>query len=46
MHLKLLGKQELVNSKTNRKKQIMKGTAEINEPETKIYKELMKQKAK
>jgi rubrerythrin len=45
IHLKLLEKQE-ANPKTNRRRQIIKIRAEINEIETtkKTYKELMKQK--
>jgi hypothetical protein len=46
IHLKLLEKQEQSNPKTNRKRQIIKIRAEINELETKknSYKNLMKQK--
>jgi hypothetical protein len=46
MHLKLLEKQEQANPKTNRRIEIIKRRAEINEIETKKkpYKELMKQK--
>jgi hypothetical protein len=45
LHLKLLEKQEQANSKTNRRREIIKIRAEINEIETiKPYKELMKQK--
>jgi hypothetical protein len=44
IHLKLLGKQEQANPKTNRR-EIIKIRAEINEIETKkTVKELMKQK--
>jgi hypothetical protein len=46
IHLKLLEKQEQANPKTNRRREIIKIRAEINEIETKKkkYKELMKQK--
>jgi hypothetical protein len=47
LHLKLLEKQEQANPKANRRRQIIKIRAEINEIETnkqKKYKELMKQK--
>jgi hypothetical protein len=45
LHLKLLEKQEQANPKTNRRREIIKIRAEINEIETKkAYKELMKQK--
>jgi hypothetical protein len=45
IHLKLLEKQEQANPKTNRRREITKIRAEINEIETKkTYKELMKQK--
>jgi hypothetical protein len=43
IHPKLLEKQEQVNLKTNRRREIIKIRAEINEIETK-KKELMKQK--
>jgi hypothetical protein len=47
IHLKLLEKQEQANSKTNRRTEIIKRRAEINEIETKKpYKELMKQKVR
>jgi hypothetical protein len=44
--LNLLEKQEQANPKTNRRREIIKIRAEINEIETKkkTYKELMKQK--
>jgi hypothetical protein len=42
LHLKLLDKQEQANPKTNRR-EIIKIKAEINEIETKKYKESMKQ---
>jgi hypothetical protein len=47
LQLKLLEKQEKANSKTSRRKEIIKIRAEINEIETKKkpYKESMKQKA-
>jgi hypothetical protein len=46
LQLKLLEKQEQVNLKTSRRKEIIKIRAEINEIETKNpYKESMKQKA-
>jgi hypothetical protein len=46
IHFKLLEKQEQANPKTNRRREIIKIRAEINEIETKKpYKELMKQKA-
>jgi hypothetical protein len=48
LHLKLLEKQEQAKPKTNRKKEIIKIRAEINEIETnkqKPYKESMKQKS-
>jgi hypothetical protein len=49
LHLKLLEKQEQVNPKTSRRREIIKIRAEINEIETTIttkpYKESMKQKA-
>jgi hypothetical protein len=45
IHLKLLEKQEQANSKTIRRREIIKIRVEINEIETKKpYKELMKQK--
>jgi hypothetical protein len=44
LHLKLLEKQKQANPKTNRRREIIKIRAEINEIETKKYKELMKQK--
>jgi hypothetical protein len=45
IHLKLLEKQEQANPKTNRRREIIKIRAEINEIETKkTIKELMKQK--
>jgi hypothetical protein len=45
IHLKLLEKQEQANPKTNRRREILKIRADINEIETKKpYKELMKQK--
>jgi hypothetical protein len=44
LHLKLLEKQEQANPKTKRKSEIIKIRAEINEIETKKYKELIKQK--
>jgi hypothetical protein len=45
LHLKLLEKQEQAYPKTNRRREIIKIRAEINEIETnKPYKELMKQK--
>jgi hypothetical protein len=45
LHLKLLEKQEQANPKTNRRREIIKIRAEINEIETKKpYKESMKQK--
>jgi hypothetical protein len=45
IHLKLLEKQEQANPNTNRRREIIKIRAEINEMETKKpYKELMKQK--
>jgi hypothetical protein len=47
IHLKLLEKEEQANPKTNRRREIIKTRAEINEIETKIkkpHKELMKQK--
>jgi hypothetical protein len=45
IHLKLLEQQEQANPKTNRRREIIKIRAEINEMETKKpYKELMKQK--
>jgi hypothetical protein len=45
IHLKLLGKQEQANPKTNRSRETIKIRAEINEIETKNpHKELMKQK--
>jgi hypothetical protein len=44
IHLKLLDKQEQENPKTNRKREIIKIRAEINEIQTKkSYKDLMKQ---
>jgi hypothetical protein len=45
VHLKLLEKQEQANSKTSRRRAIIKIRAKINEIETKKYKESMKQKA-
>jgi hypothetical protein len=45
LQLKLLEKQEQTNPKTTRRKEIIKMGAEINEIETKKYKESMKQKA-
>jgi hypothetical protein len=45
LHLKLLEKQEQANPKTSRRREIIKIRAEINEIETKTYKESMKQKA-
>jgi hypothetical protein len=45
LHLKHLEKQEQANPKTNRRREIIKIRAEIDEIETKKYKELMKQKA-
>jgi hypothetical protein len=46
LQLKLLEKQEQVNLKTSRRREIIKIRAEINEIETKNpYKESMKQKA-
>jgi hypothetical protein len=44
LHLKLLEKQEQVNPKTNRRREIIKVRAEINKIETtnKTYKESMK----
>jgi hypothetical protein len=46
LHLKLLEKQEQANSKTSRRREIIKIGAEINEIETKkTYKESMKLKA-
>jgi hypothetical protein len=49
LQLKLLEKQEQVNPKTSRRKEIIKIRAEINETETnkqtKKYKESVKQKA-
>jgi hypothetical protein len=46
IHLKLLEKQEQANAKTNRRREIIKISAEINIIETKrTYKELIKQKA-
>jgi ATP-dependent protease ClpP protease subunit len=45
IHIKLLEKQEQANTKTNRRREIIKITAEINELETKkTCKESMKQK--
>jgi hypothetical protein len=45
IHLKLLEKQEQANSKTIRRREIIKIRVEINKIETKKpYKELMKQK--
>jgi hypothetical protein len=45
LQLKFLGKQEQANPKTNRRREIIKIRAEINEIETKkTHKELMKQK--
>jgi hypothetical protein len=44
LQIKLLEKQEQANPKTSRRKEI-KRRAEINEIETKKYKESMKQKA-
>jgi hypothetical protein len=44
-HLKLLEKQEQENSKTSRRREIIKIMAKINEIETKKKKELMKQKS-
>jgi hypothetical protein len=45
IHVKLQEKQEQANPKTNRRREIIKITVEINEIETKTpYKELMKQK--
>jgi hypothetical protein len=44
IHPKLLEKQEQANHKTNRRREITKIRAEINEIEKKSYKELMKQK--
>jgi hypothetical protein len=46
IHLKLLEQQEQANPKTNRRREIIKIRAEINEIETKKshYKELMKHK--
>jgi hypothetical protein len=45
IHLKILEKQEQANPKTNRRREIIKIRAEINEIETKnSYKESMKQK--
>jgi hypothetical protein len=45
IHLKLLEKQEQANPKTNRRREIIKIRAEINEIETKKpSKELMRQK--
>jgi hypothetical protein len=44
IHLKILQKQEQANPKTNRRREIIKITAGINEIETKRTKELMKQK--
>jgi hypothetical protein len=43
IHFKLLEKQEEANPKTNRRSEIIKIRAEINEIKTKKYKELMKQ---
>jgi hypothetical protein len=43
LHLKLLEKQEQANPKTNRRREIIKIRAEINEIETTTKKELMKQ---
>jgi hypothetical protein len=45
LQLKLLEKQEQSNPKTNRRREIIKIRAEINEIEKKTYKELMKEKA-
>jgi hypothetical protein len=45
LQIKLLEKQEQANPKTSRRKEIIKRRAEINEIETKKYKESMKQKA-
>jgi hypothetical protein len=47
LHLKLLEKQEQANPKTNRRREIIKIRAEINQIETnkKKYKGSMKQKA-
>jgi hypothetical protein len=45
IHLKLLEKQKQAKPKTNRRREIIKIRAEINEIKTKKpYKELMKQK--
>jgi hypothetical protein len=46
LHLKLLEKQDQAKSKTNRRKEIIKTMAKINERETqKPHKESVKQKA-
>jgi hypothetical protein len=45
VQLKLLEKQEQTNTKTSRREEIIKIWAEINEIETKKYKESMKQKS-
>jgi hypothetical protein len=47
LHLKLLGKKEQANSKTNKRREIIKIRPKINEIETKkkTYKALMKQRA-
>jgi hypothetical protein len=42
LHLKLLEKQEKANTKTSRRKEIIKIRAEINEIKTKKYKQSMK----
>jgi hypothetical protein len=44
IHLQLLEKQEQVNPKTSRTKEVIKIRAKINEMETKKYKELIKLK--
>jgi hypothetical protein len=44
MHLNLLQNQEQTKPKTRRQREIIKNLAEINELETKPYKESMKQK--
>jgi hypothetical protein len=44
MHHKLLEKQQQIKPQTSRWREIIKIRAKINEIETKLYKELMKQK--
>jgi hypothetical protein len=44
IHLKLLEKQEQTKPQTSRQREIIKIKAKINDIETKLYKESMKQK--